>query len=101
MVVGPRETLNFNVTFLSTKGVGEFKSIVLATPSLTQDEIEVSEDGEEFQRKGALGIISLNLAGMTIQPYLKIDKKYRVDGENHMNFRYWSVPNEEDAPSAI
>lgn len=35
MVVGPRETLNFNVTFLSTKGVGEFKSIVLATPSLT------------------------------------------------------------------
>ena len=48
MVIGPREVLTFNVTFLSTKGVGEFKSLVLATPSLTQEEIEVVEDGEEF-----------------------------------------------------
>ena len=100
-VIGPREILNFNVTFSSSKGVGEFRSIMLASPSLTQDEIEISEDGEEFQRKGALGIISLNLQAMTIVPQLKVDKKQRIDGDNHMNFRYWSVPHEEDAPKAV
>lgn len=52
-------------------------------------------------RKGSLGIISLNLLAMTIKPYLVIDKKSRFDGENHLNFKYWSIPNDENAPSAI
>lgn len=37
---------------------------------------------------------------MTIKPKLEIDKKYRVDGEYHVNFKYWSFIN-DDSPSAI
>jgi len=98
--VGPREIINFSVTFYSNKGEGEFRSVILATPELTREELEIAEDGEEFNRKGALGIISLNLYGQTIKPCLKIDKKSRIDGDNHLNFKYWSIPNNSDAPSA-
>ena len=61
--MGPREITTFSVTFYSDKGEGEFKSVILATPELTRDELQIAEDGEEFTRKGALGIISLNLYG--------------------------------------
>jgi hypothetical protein len=101
MVVGSRETTTFNVTFYSNKGVGEFRSILLASPELSKEELEVAEDGDEFSRKGSLGIISLNLFAVTIQPKLVIDKKSRYDGENHLNFKYWSIPNDNDAPSAV
>lgn len=94
LVIGPRETQTFKVTFFSNKGIGEFKSILLATPELSREELEVADDGDEFQRKGALGIISLNLHAITIAPQLTIDKKSRFDGENHLNIKYWSVPNE-------
>jgi hypothetical protein len=72
--------------------VGEFKSVILATPELSKEELEVAEDGDEFSKKGSLGVISLNLYGMTIEPYLQIDKKTRIDGANHVLFKYWSVP---------
>lgn len=29
-----------------------------------------------------------------------VDKKQRFDEENHMNFKYWSLYTEDDAPSA-
>jgi hypothetical protein len=90
----------FNVTFYSNKGFGEFKSVILATPELSKDELSIADDGDEFLRKGSLGIISLNLYAMTIQPKLVIDKKSRFDGENHLNFKYWSITNDELAPSA-
>jgi hypothetical protein len=99
-VVGPREATNFNVTFYSNKGEGEFKSVILATPELSKDELQIADDGDEFLRKGSLGIISLNLLANTIKPRLTIDKKSRFDGENHLNFKYWSVPNDTDAPSS-
>jgi hypothetical protein len=99
-VMGPRETQTFTVIFHPNKGVGEFKSTVMATPELSQDELELAEDGDEFIKKGALGIISLGLFGETIEPKLSVDKKQRNDGENHMNFKYWSVPNDPEAPSA-
>jgi len=38
---------------------------------------------------------------VTINPYLKIDKKFRMDGDNHVLFKYWSVPQEPDAPSNV
>lgn len=100
-VMGPREIQTFTVTFFSNKGVGEFHSIMMATPELSKDELELAEDGDEFLKKGALGIISLNLSGETIDPILTIDKKSRSDGENHLNFKYWSIPNDAEAPSAI
>ncbi len=99
-VVGSRETASFTVTFYSTKGVEEFRSIILASPELSKEELEVADDGDEFLKKGSLGIISLHLSGTTINPFLKIDKKVRMDGKNHVLFKFWSVPNEEGAPSA-
>lgn len=73
---------------------------MMATPELTKDELELAEDGDEFLKRGALGIISLGLFGETIEPVLTIDKKSRNDGENHMNFKYWSIPNDINAPNA-
>lgn len=73
---------------------------MLASPELSKEELEIAADGDEFQRKGALGIISLNLFAVTIPPVLTIDKKSRFDGENHLNFKYWSLPNDSDAPNA-
>ncbi len=75
IVLGPRETQNFTVTFFSNKGIGEFKSVMMATPELSAEELELAEDGDEFIRKGALGIISLNLFGETLNPILSVDKK--------------------------
>jgi hypothetical protein len=39
------------------------------------------------------------LFAVTIVPYLKIDKRTRTDGDNHVLYKYWSVPNEDSAPS--
>lgn len=99
-VMGPREIQTFSVTFSSSKGVAEFNSILMATPELSKDELELAEEGDEFLKRGALGIISIGLSGETIEPVLTIDKKSRNDGENHMNFKYWSLMNDPDAPSA-
>mmetsp|Transcript_3584 Transcript_3584/g.2613 ORF Transcript_3584/g.2613 Transcript_3584/m.2613 type:complete len:80 (+) Transcript_3584:461-700(+) len=33
--IGSRETATFTVTFYSDKGVGDFKSVILATPNLS------------------------------------------------------------------
>lgn len=73
---------------------------MMATPGLSQDEIEIADEGDEFIRKGALGIISLGLIGETLNPELTVDKRPRHDGEHHLGFKYWSVPNDPDAPSA-
>ena len=34
-VLGPREIQTFAVTFFSNKGIGEFKSVMMATPELS------------------------------------------------------------------
>ncbi len=73
---------------------------MMATPELSQEELEIAEEGDEFIRKGALGIIAMNLTGETLNPELTIDKKPRHDGEHHLGFKYWSVPTDPDAPSA-
>ena len=40
--------MTYTVNFLSTKGVSEFNSIMMATPELTKDELDLAEDGDEF-----------------------------------------------------
>ncbi len=41
-MVGPRSFCNFTVTFDPSKGsAGVFKSIILASPELSNDEIEI------------------------------------------------------------
>jgi hypothetical protein len=38
----------------------------MATPELSKEELELAEEGDEFLKKGALGVISLGLFGETI-----------------------------------
>ena len=101
MTVGSRETQTFTVTFYPNKGVGDFKSIMLASPELSREELEVADDGDEFAKKGSLGIISLNLSAAAIQPILSIDKKHKMDGDTHLTYKFWSVGTnvDPDAPS--
>jgi hypothetical protein len=108
--VGPRSNHEFTITFDPSKGpAGKFRSIVLASPELSQEELEIqganagggSSSNVDLLKKGSLGIISLNLDAMTIDPVLSIDRKLKMDGQNHMRLKYWSVPNEEGAPKKI
>ena len=106
--MGPRTQHNFTVTFDPSKGTGRFKSIVLASPELSSEEIEISRgkkggdtSNDDLLKKGSLGIISLNLDALTIDPVLSIDRKHKMDGQNHLRLKYWSVSGEEDAPKKI
>lgn len=83
------------------KGPGKFKSIVMATPSLTQEELLIADDAKDFAKKGSLGVVSFNIMGETIDPVLTVDKRTRVDGHNHMSYKYWSYRGDPDTPSAI
>ena len=116
-MVGARSTHTFTVTFDPTKGVsGKYRSIIMASPELTAEEIEVamgpqssneklgsSQAGSnvDLTKKGSLGIIALNLEALTIDPVLSIDRKVKMDGKNHLRLKYWSVPNEAEAPKKI
>lgn len=60
-----------------------------------------SESNNDLLKKGSLGIISLNLDALTIDPVLSIDRKLKMDGQNHLRLKYWSVTGEEDAPKKI
>jgi hypothetical protein len=84
----------------------------LSSPELSQEEIEiqdgdgklvnkVDDGGADFSKKGSLGIISLNLDAITIDPVLSIDRKVKMDGQNHLRLKYWSVPNEAGAPKKV
>jgi hypothetical protein len=105
--VGPRSQHTFTVTFDPSKGTGRFKSIVLASPELSQEEIEIAKgkggntSNDDLLKKGSLGIISLNLDALTIDPVLSIDRKLKMDGQNHLRLKYWSVSGEDDAPKKI
>lgn len=95
-VVGPRSNHEFTITFDPSKGpAGAFRSIVLASPELSQDELEIQGAGGgassnvDLLKKGSLGIISLNLDALTIDPVLSIDRKLKMDGQNHMRLKYW------------
>ena len=105
VLVGPRTSHQFSVTFDPSKGTGNFKSIVLASPELSQDEIEIQGDNggsnNDLLKKGSLGIISLILDATTIDPVLSIDRKLKMDGQNHMRLKYWSLSGDPDAPKKI
>jgi hypothetical protein len=103
-VLGPRETQTVTVTFYPNKpgkGAGKFRSTVIATPSLSKEELAIAEDAKEFAKKGSLGIVSFKIFGECIEPALTIDRRTRVDGLNHMSYKYWSYRGDEDTPSAI
>ena len=62
---------------------------MLSSPELSQEEIEIADGagklggndgGADFSKKGSLGIISLNLDAITIDPVLSIDRKVKMDG---------------------
>lgn len=45
----------------------------------------------ELLKKGSLGIIALNLDALTIDPYLSIDRKIKMDKHNHVRMYNWSL----------
>ena len=100
LAVPSRSTTEFVVTFNPTHDVGNFKSIVIASPELAQEEIEIAGDESEQPKKGTLGIISLYFNANTISPMLSIDKSVKMDGGKHINVKKWAVAD-EDAPSVI
>lgn len=68
VVVNARSLQEFTVTFNPTKDVGNFKTILLASPELSQEEIEIADDPNDLPKKGSLGTIALKLNANTIQP---------------------------------
>lgn len=101
-VIGSKKEETFNVTFDPAKGHGNFKSIVIATPQLSQEEIEAAdEEDSDLFKPGALGIVSMNLSANTIKPTLSMDKRSQMDGDHHIAIRAWSVPNEPEAPAKV
>lgn len=96
-----RSTQEFTVTFNPTHDVGNFRSIVIASPELAQEEIEIAGgENSEQPKKGTLGIISLNLNANTISPQLSLDKSVKMDGGKHITMKKWAVVD-EDAPNVI
>ena len=68
MVVNARSLQEFTVTFNPTKDVGNFKTILLASPELSQEEVEIADDPNDLPKKGSLGTIAIKLNANTIQP---------------------------------
>ena len=68
------------MTFNPTKDVGNFKTILLASPELSQEEIEIADDPKDLPKKGSLGTIALKLSANTISPELSIDKSDKLEG---------------------
>jgi len=89
------------VTFNPTKDVGNFKSILLASPELSQEEVEIAADPNDLPKKGSLGVISLCLNATTISPLLSLDKSVKLSGGKHIRLKHWSIVDEEDAPSLV
>ena len=63
-MMGPRETQTFAVTFYPNKGgkgTGKFRTLVLASPELSQEELAIADDAKEFSKKGSLGLVAFNI----------------------------------------
>lgn len=104
VAVAARSVQEFTVTFDPSIGTGLFKSIVLATPFFSQEEIEASDlSPDQIPKKGTLGNISLNLNAVTIAPQLQLDKSVKMDGEKHFRIKFWSTYGKDaaDAPSNV
>lgn len=100
VVVDARSHHEFTVTFNPTKDVGDFKTILLASPEVSQEEIEISNDPSSLPKKGSLGTIALKLGATTIKPELSIDKSARFEGGKQIKIKKWAVAA-EDAPNVI
>lgn len=90
-----RSEQTFKVNFAPSQGLGNFQSILLATPELSADEVELAKDPSDLPKPGSLGTISLNLCAETISPYLKIDKTVQLDGQRHIKMKVWSQATAE------
>lgn len=88
------------MSFNPTKEVGNFKSIVIATPEVSQEEIEIANNIDDLPKKGTLGVISICLDANTIAPALSLDKATEMDGGKHIRIKHWSIID-DDAPNVI
>ena len=90
-VVGSRQVQEFTVHFNPNQGVGAFKSILIATPEVSQEEIEIAPNVDDLPKKGTLGVIALCLDAHTIAPGLSLDKSSEMDGDKHIRIKHWSI----------
>lgn len=91
VAVGSRANQEFKVCFNPSKGLGDFKTILIASPELSADEVEIVDDPADLPKKGSLGIIAVNLSANTISPKLQIDKSIKMDGERHIKTKVWAT----------
>lgn len=97
VVVNARSIQEFTVTFNPTQHVGNFKTILLASPELSQEEAEIIDDPNDLPKKGSLGNIALKLSANTISPELSIDKSNRLEGSKQIKIKKWAITS-DDAP---
>ena len=88
------------MAFNPTHEVGKFQTILLASPELSANEIEIAKDKSDLPKKGSLGTIALMLNANTIAPTLSIDKSDRMDGGKQVKMQKWAIAS-EDAPNTI
>jgi hypothetical protein len=100
VAVSARSLQEFTVTFNPSKATGIFDATLLASPELSQDEVEITEDPKDLPKKGTLGNIALKLQATTIKPFLTFDKGVRLDGSQLVKISKWSYSDEE-APNTI
>lgn len=73
----------------------------MATPELSQEEIEIAEDKNDLPKKGTLGNIALKLSSTTIRPQLTLDKGVRLDESQLIKIKKWANVDDENAPSVV
>ena len=71
--------------------VGNYRTILLASPEISQEELEIADDPNDMPKKGSLGTIALRLNANTIKPELSIDKSVRLDGGKQIKIKKWAV----------
>ena len=74
--------------------------MLLATPEVSAEEIEISDDPKDLPKRGDLGTIAIMLNANTISPVLSIDKSSRFEGGKQVKIKKWALAA-EDAPNHI
>ena len=80
--------------------MGKFQTVLLATPEVSAEEVEIADDPKDLPKRGDLGTIALMMNANTISPFLSIDKSERFEGDKQVKIKKWAI-NAEDAPNHI
>ena len=92
-VVSSKEKTTFEVSFDTTRFLGQYNSVLLAHPTLAKKEAGTDDASPN------LGVIYMTLRGETLPAHLTIDKKLRMDGKSYVQFDIWPTNNVPNAPA--